>query len=222
MTDLPSGTTESAAVPPWRRAAVTARGHGLVAALRELHAEVCPDVVPSGPGGHVVLPTALLERTGAVGTTPLATPDGDLGVGRPTLLRTASQDASWGASWDLGLAWLRLGQSQRLLDASLAYLRGRSVGGGQLLLQQLVKGSLADVVGDQLTAETLLDGAEPAELPDAVLAQAHDLLTDCDRALLRLLGASGYRADGPGACAYASALLADAYLRRPDREESFA
>ena len=51
----------------------------------------------------------------------------------------------------------------------------------------------------------------------------HARLTQADRTTLRLLGASGFLADGPGQVAYLSELLADAYLDaaegHPDRED---
>ncbi|WP_330240993.1 hypothetical protein [Streptomyces sp. NBC_00525] len=216
MTD----TAEPGGLPPWCRAAAAARNHGLPTALEDLRAEVCPDRVPHGPAGHVALPTRMLESEegAARSTTVLSTPDGAIRFGRLASATSGAAEATGGA-WDLGLVWVRLGQSCRLLDACLEYLRGRTVGGAALLMQQMVKGGLADAKADQLTVETLISGAEPGELSEATLAYAHDTLTGCDRALLRLLGAFGYRADGPGACAHASALVADAYVRRPDPEE---
>jgi hypothetical protein len=45
------------------------------------------------------------------------------------------------------------------------------------------------------------------------LNHLHSQLTSADRALVKLLGASGYLAGGPGQAAHVSELLAEAYCR---------
>lgn len=115
-----------------------------------------------------------------------------------------------------GLAWLRLGLSERLLAACLDHLSGRRVGPDQLLRQQLVKGTIADVVIIHLSVETVLDelghAREDIGDVDATLRDAHADLSRADRMTLRLLGAKGFAVDGPGQLATTSELLADTYV----------
>ncbi|MEV8504557.1 hypothetical protein AB0368_06955 [Actinoplanes sp. NPDC051475] len=153
----------------------------------------------------------ILDRVGtpATGTVRLETPDGALCWG---VVASAGEPDD---PWRLGLAHVRLGASRRLREQAQRYLSARTVGGTPLLLQQMVKGSLADALGRQIEAETVLSGAVPGALSQATLRHVHETITETDRELLRLLGASGFRLDGPGVTAHASALLADAYLDRP-------
>ncbi|MBV2154724.1 hypothetical protein [Kitasatospora sp. SUK 42] len=134
-------------------------------------------------------------------------------------------------AWGAGLAWLRLGNSERLREACVAYLATRKVEGTSLLLQQLVKGALADALIEQLEIEGVLDyltedaeetgpdGCSPLApalpLDPPALARLQAQITEVDRALLRLLGAYGFTAEGPGQAAYASELLADVYCGWP-------
>ncbi|MFJ7151880.1 hypothetical protein ACIQVT_27445 [Streptomyces sp. NPDC100445] len=125
-----------------------------------------------------------------------------------------------GAEWAWAVAWLRLGMSERLRDACLAHLAARHAEGAPLLMRQLVKGTLAEVLLEHLEIEGVLDDVtagrtgplgplRPAD--DRRLVALQEQITRADRALLRLLGAHGFTADGPGAGAHASELLADAY-----------
>lgn len=136
------------------------------------------------------------------------------GAGEPS----AGSDAA-SRDWNTGLAWLRLGTSERLRDACIAYLAAREAEGTSLLMQQMVKGALADVLIDHLEIEGVLDeladGTGPLDLREPMdedaLSRLQAQITDADRTLLRLLGAHGFTADGPGMTAHASELLADAY-----------
>jgi hypothetical protein len=78
-----------------------------------------------------------------------------------------------------------------------------------LLDQQLVRGDLADAATAHEELAVLLEGAppDPADLP-----WLHRRLTRVDRLLLRLLGAGGFLAGGPGQRAAASELVSDAYV----------
>lgn len=116
------------------------------------------------------------------------------------------------AAWALGLTCLRFGLSERLLDAVLAHLGGRSVGDAKLLHQQMVKGGVAEAVIEQLEIETMLAGATPGDLDDDVLADLNAQITETDRMLLRLLGAVSFLADGPGQVARVSELIADVHF----------
>jgi hypothetical protein len=53
---------------------------------------------------------------------------------------------------------------------------------------------------------------------DVDLPWLHDRLTDVDRLLLRLLGASGFLADGPGRRAAVAELLSDTYVAHSPEE----
>jgi hypothetical protein len=58
----------------------------------------------------------------------------------------------------------------------------------------------------------MLDGAAPGDLDGTVLTGLNAQITGTDRMLLRLLGAAGFLADGPGQAARASELIADVYF----------
>lgn len=141
--------------------------------------------------------------------------------GADAVARSVSPSAS--RDWSTGLAWLRLGVSERLRDASIAYLAVRQVEGTSLLMQQMVKGALADVLIEHLEIEGVLDdladGIDRVAVPlgprppmdERELARLQAQITRADRTLLRLLGAHGFTAEGPGMTAHASELLADVY-----------
>ncbi|HEY6796341.1 MAG TPA: hypothetical protein VI248_16820 [Kineosporiaceae bacterium] len=112
------------------------------------------------------------------------------------------------ARWTTGLAWIRLGLSIGLRDACLDYLSGRRTGSALLVHDPMIKCQLTDAFVAQLEYEELL-GHDDAPLPAAVRTEVHRGLTELDRDLLRLLGASGFAADGPGGTAQASELLAE-------------
>ncbi|PWS48579.1 hypothetical protein DKT74_02605, partial [Streptomyces sp. ZEA17I] len=119
--------------------------------------------------------------------------------------------------WALGLARLRLGLSEALLDRCLEHLSGRSFGGSPLLVRQLVQDGLAEALTDHLELGELL--APEARLTAGELAALHRAVTRTDRVLLRLLGGHGFRTDGPGQSAHVSELLADVYAAPPAAPE---
>jgi hypothetical protein len=65
---------------------------------------------------------------------------------------------------------------------------------------------VADVLIEQLEVHAALTGMDAPGL-----AHLHQQITVADRALLRLLGAAGFLADGAGETAYRSEVLAEAY-----------
>ncbi|MEI5527102.1 hypothetical protein WB401_34655 [Streptomyces brasiliscabiei] len=200
--------------PGYRR---TARHDGLVPALALLCETVCDGVPPRGPGGHVVAPAGTAGTAGAAGAasggavTTLRVEGGTVVAWR-SRAEPRDEPESPCAAWVLGLTCLRLGLSERLLDAVLAHLGGRTVGGAKLLHQQLVKGGVAEAVMEQLEIETMLSGATPGDLDDGVLAGLNAQITETDRMLLRLLGAMSFLTDGPGQAARVSELIADVYF----------
>ena len=202
-------TGRTAATDEWTRYRRTARHDGLVPALSLLCETVCDGTPPRGPGGHVV---ALAGMAGTDTEDVMAT----ITVEGGTIIATRSPAGPSGRTpweaWALGVACLRFGLSERLLDAVLAHLGGRTVGDAKLLHQQMVKGGVAEAVIEQLEIETMLAGATPGDLDDGVLAGLNAQITETDRMLLRLLGAVSFLADGPGQVARVSELIADVYF----------
>lgn len=193
----------------------TAREKGLAQALLVLCGEALPGVLPCGPGGHAVVPAVVAatadrvrqdgrEYARAAGEEEVLRRGGPLVALRHR--PGGHADTVDHGGWALGLVWLRLGLSEGLLDACVRYLDGRACGDSTVLRQQMVKGAVADVLIEQLEVHAVLTGADA---PD--LAHLHQQITVADRALLRLLGASGYLADGAGDTAYRSEILAEAY-----------
>ncbi|MGV9884737.1 hypothetical protein [Streptomyces sp. NPDC003006] len=217
-------------------ARVNARADGLVPALTLLTRALSPGAPPRGPRGHAVLPKELLDEFAAMersedgGTSTGTASESDGPLPGLAVLRPGAggHEPPPGAGpafldWNAGLAWLRLGMSERLRDACIAYLAARQVEGASLLMQQMVKGSVADVLIEHLEIEGVLDdltdGAGPGGAPlgprqpvdERTLTRLQAQITRADRALLRLLGAHGFTAGGPGMDAHASELLADVY-----------
>ncbi|MGP3910942.1 hypothetical protein [Nonomuraea sp. 10N515B] len=185
-----------------------ARTEGLVVALTLLHGT--DGRLEHGPEGHALVPRGLIEA----GPTAVLLDTIDLHGRLIDGLRDPGRSGEVSPPWALGLVWLRYGLSEALLESCLDYLGGRTVGGSPLLLQQMVKGQLAEAVVEQLEVLTMLDGARPGDLSQDALASLHQQITRADRRLLRLLGGSSLRADGPGQDAHVSELMADAYTGR--------
>jgi hypothetical protein len=193
----------------------TARENGLAQALTELCGEAMPGVLPCGPGGHAVVPTVVAATADRIWQ------DGrvyDRATGEEEVLRRSGSlvalrhhpgghaDVIDHGGWARGLVWLRLGLSEGLLDACVRYLDSRACGESTVLRQQMVKGAVADVLIEQLEVHAALTGMDAPGL-----AHLHQQITVADRALLRLLGAAGFLADGAGETAYRSEVLAEAY-----------
>jgi hypothetical protein len=178
--------------------------------------------VPFGPRGHAVVPRTLAESAHQIsfgGTVverdraaeseladPLLEAEGLVGI-----RWTGPLPAGVGArpSLLLGIAVLRLDVSDRLAGDCVSYLSARTTGDTRLLDQQLVRGDLADAGTDLAELRILLAGPPP---PPELLPWLHKRLTGVDRTLVRLLGASGFLADGPGRRAAVAELLSDAYV----------
>ncbi|MPY58073.1 DUF2786 domain-containing protein [Streptomyces spongiae] len=205
-------TGRVAATDEWIRYRRTARHDGLVPALSLLYETVCDGgAPPRGPGGHVVAPVGIAGAvTGEVLAT-LTVEDGTVIASRSRAEPPSGSTTPW-AAWALGVTCLRFGLSERLLDAALAHLGGRTVGDAKLLHQQMVKGGVAEAVIEQLEIATMLEGATPGDLDDNVLTGLNAQITETDRMLLRLLGAVSFLADGPGQVARVSELIADVYF----------
>jgi hypothetical protein len=210
-------------LPDCRR---TAREQGLAPALSVLCSDVLPGMLPCGPRGHAVVPAEIAAAADRVWLNDRvsARADGDEvtlltatlpggpvvvsrhipGSGGGTI--TGSRDA-----WQLGLVWLRFGLSEGLLDACVRYLGGRVSGDTTLLRQQMVKGSIAEVLIEHLEIRAVLGEAGNDHPSPATIAHLQQQVSHADRKLLRLLGASGFVAGGPGGVAHLSELLADSH-----------
>lgn len=220
---------------PWSAVRHTARHEGPVPALLALHRQAGERTLVHGPGGHALAPTELVRtanracRQGSsavreparetVLTTPPLTELGLVALGcrteepPDTATGTATGTATDSGAWNVSLAGLRLGLSERLRDAVLSHLGTRTFGDAPVLQQQLLKGELADAtIGHLEVASTLTTSLEHG-LDDVELAGLHHRLTSLDGALLPLLGALGFRLPGPGTDTHVSELLADLYVR---------
>jgi hypothetical protein len=240
MTPAGQSTVEASAdtvSADWAAARSAARWHGFAAGLRRL-AEMLPDdVLPCGPRGHAVVDVDRYERAGWIqlgGTvvrrdrsreTRLAAAglDAELVAMRHPVdgAIAPTNDATAGTAdplWSAGLAWLRLGQSEALLQACLTYLAHRHSGGVLLLDLPVVQ---LDVATAQV-ALVELDGLLPhgtggtGGAGDHALRVLHRRVTATDRALLRLHGAHGFLSDGPGRQTQVSELAAHVYVPAPD------
>lgn len=208
----------------------TARRLGPDVAIERLHRAAGADTLLFGRTGHALAPRELAERArhvcygGAVRPRDRGreveldvAPLSDLDVVALRMRAPEPGVAEPSSRWSIAVLWLRLGLAGRLLDRCLVYLGERSVADGPLLRQQLVKGTLADVVIAQLDLETMLASIGPRADPET-LADLHRQVTGADRELLRLLGAYGFTVDSPAAAAYVSELLADAYAPAVEQE----
>ncbi|KUL72573.1 MULTISPECIES: hypothetical protein [unclassified Streptomyces] len=206
-----------------REARGSARTDGLVPALALLTRALSPKAPPRGPRGHAVLPKELLDEFAAMEAEDARRderrddePLPGLAVLRPAdPVQAAAPDGTDARVWGTGLAWLRLGMSERLREACVAYLAARQVEGTSLLMQQMVKGTLADVLIEHLEIEGVLEELADGPGGDGTLDRLQRQITRADRTLLRLLGAHGFTQDGPGPAAHASELLADVYRGEP-------
>ncbi|MDX2525306.1 hypothetical protein [Streptomyces europaeiscabiei] len=203
----------------WRRLHDAARRDDPYQALVTLHRSTGGDVLRCGPGGHSIAPEEIVRRATrvrvggsdvdrATQTEEVCTPAQLERLGLVALRHGGACASEPDQEWTTALAWSRLGMSERLLNACMTSLDGRWFGGSKLLHQQLVKGALADVAAELTETRTLLTGTSPDR---SVVALVHRQLTGADRTQLRLLGANGFAADGPGRWAYVSELLADVY-----------
>jgi hypothetical protein len=202
-----------------------ARESGVAGALAAAYRALGATTLHIGPRGHVLAPPAVLDAASRTCPAEPRGPSGELRLELPPDLdrlgvaaRRYPSQASGTAcctAFLIELTWLRSGLSHALLDTATGFARTRSVGGRPLLHQQLVKGTLADVLIDLAAIDADLSDAPPDE---ARLTDLHAAITRVDRTLLRLLGAGGFTSAGPAGVAYLSELLADAYAPRPVRE----
>jgi hypothetical protein len=214
----------------WQRLHDAAQLDDPYQALVTLHRSTGGEVLRCGPSGHSIAPEGITQRATRVrvGGSEVDRVTRAEEVCTPARLRrfglVALRHAGVCASepdteWTTGLAWLRAGLSERLLSACMTSLDSRWFGGSKLLNQQLVKGALADVAAELAEIRTLLAGSAPDR---TAVALVHRQLTGVDRMQLRLLGANGFAADGPGRWTYVSELLGDVYAGQTTEETGAA
>ncbi|PWI44818.1 acyl-CoA dehydrogenase family protein [Streptomyces sp. ICBB 8177] len=211
---------------PIARCETTAHAEGLAAGLTQALAAARDGVSP--PGRVAALPAGRVPPGAAVVRNRLAEREG---IGcfvwpgreteRPHHLRPVRQaeridhdGESGGATAEFAvlLGAVRLGATRRLLEHAVGHLSGRTAGGEPTIRKQLVLGTVADVMtGVEAARHALLTGAG---VPEAV-ADTHERLTELDWETTKLLGASGYLADGPARAAHVSRLLADCWVAAP-------
>ncbi|WDO09730.1 hypothetical protein ME763_31015 [Streptomyces murinus] len=190
-------------------------------ALTALHRQAGEGTLVHGPAGHALAPAELVAsarrscRAGLTGerlalaerelTTPLLARLGLAAVHSTAVPRGADRFL------DISVLWVRLGMTERLLDAVTAYLGERSFGDMKLSKHPVLKDTLAGAAVSLLQVAARLCDADATDLDDTALRLLHHDLGATGRALLDLLGAYGLTEDGPGAGAYVCEVLADLY-----------
>lgn len=179
---------------------------GLAAALTGI------SVPDTAPGRYAAVPATGLDDGAAVLRHRLAEAE-DV-----AFLACPGQSAEGGPAWaEAGrlLAAVRLGVLRRALDQAVEHLSGRLSGGEPLVRKQLIMGSIADVMAG---TEMLRAYAQTQGGP-AALADIHTRLDALGWEVLKLFGAAGYLADGPGRALYVSALVAGTWVPREEVPE---
>ncbi|MER5551552.1 hypothetical protein ABT001_07710 [Streptomyces sp. NPDC002793] len=199
---------------PGARVRDLARTQGAAPALRELLGPPDPAVPPHAPHGFAVLPQEHAELAGYAGRSVEALRTYALPGGPLTLVRVdrVGPGDRCAPPFDAAaLLWLRLGLAEALRRACVEHLRDRPSGDSTVLLQPLVKAQLAEATAAQLELAAWLGEGAADDVPAARLRGPHAQVTENGRALLRLFGAHGFLADGPGGVAHLSELLADVH-----------
>ncbi|TDB78099.1 hypothetical protein [Micromonospora sp. KC723] len=179
--------------------------------LDAVHQRAASGRLVASPTGHVLASTVAL---------PGASPGPLTRFGLAVTEATPESAFGEGPAADRFAAGL-LDAHRDLLHATLAHalrhLEGRTSGDTTLLAKQLVAGQLADVA---------LRLAEDAAVPQtrrhadrAARWRCHLRLVGIGRDLLRLLGASGFLADGPAGDLHLAEVTGNVYLH-PDTEDA--
>ncbi|WUH89473.1 hypothetical protein OG900_04435 [Streptomyces sp. NBC_00433] len=182
----------------------TAAPFGFPRRLDALHAHALREDAGGPPGRRV--PSrgglVLLAAAAADGASP-----GRFGLAcRPATPGELAVPAPVREAFGAGLLALHCDLVEHTVRHALDHLGARTSGGADLLSRQLVQAGLADA------ALVLIEeraGGPPAGR-DA-LGRAHLRLVAAGRTLLRLLGASGFLADGPGGELHAAEIAANVY-----------
>jgi hypothetical protein len=179
--------------------------------LDAVHQRAAADRLVSSPTGHVLASTRRLPDAppGALTRLGLAVadagPESAFGTG-PAADRFAG-----------GLLGLHRALLWRTEQHALRHLEPRTSGGRSLLSRQLVRGQLADAAMRLSEAEAM-SSALPG-MDGTARWGAYHLLASIGRSLVRLLGASGFLADGPGGDLHLAEVVGNVYLH-PEAEDA--
>jgi hypothetical protein len=172
------------------------------ALLDALHEQCGPGGLTASPASFVLASSATLKDTDG---NPL----------RRFGLAYATSAGSAGPAGDAeefarGLLALHRDLLRRALQHAMGHLDGRTSAGTTLLSRQLIQGQLADIAM-ALSAE---DAMPPALREGDALARlrSHRRMAAAGRDLVRLLGASGFLADGPAGDLYLAEVAGNVYL----------
>ncbi|MEZ0109811.1 hypothetical protein ABH920_003825 [Catenulispora sp. EB89] len=191
------------------------REEGLAAGLAAVLSGT--SVAETAPGRYAAVPAAGAEGAG---------PDGGATVLRHRLadaegvvfVECPGQHPDGGPTWTEVarlLAAVRLGVLRAALDRAVEHLSGRESGGEPLIRKQLIVGAIADVMaGSEMLRASVATQGGPAALADV-----HTRLDVLGWEVLKLFGAAGYLAEGPGRALYVSALVAGTWVPREEVSE---
>jgi hypothetical protein len=180
-------------------------------ALDALHERTASGRLVSSPTGHLLASTEALPDAGP---GPLAR----IGLA----VANAGPESAYGSGatadrFARGLLDLHHELLRETLRHVIEHLAGRTSDGASLLSMQLVQGQLADIAL-RLSA----DDAMPPQRRDADCParwRTHQRQVAIGRSLLRLLGASGFLADGPAGDLHLAEVTGNVYLH-PETEDA--
>lgn len=175
------------------------------AALDDCHEQAVPGGVVPSRGGWTVASAMRLGGTAVPGSAGVLTARRDTGQAAPE-----AYDVFCSALLHLHRRTLR-----DALDSAVARLDARESEGTPLLGRQLVRGAVADVaLALSLTGDLL---ALPAPTPER-RHRVHRELVGAGRTALKLHGAHGFTAEGPGVPLHLTELLGNTYLHPGGRK----
>lgn len=188
MTDLTNILTDDIVVP-------------YPALLDALHEQCGPGRLTASPAEYVLASAATLP-----GETGSPLRRFGLGVAR------AKDTPGPGTAerFACGLLTLHRDLLRRALQHALCHLDGRTSAGTTLLSRQLVQGQLADIAMALSTEEAM--PRDRREADRLARWRSHQRMVAAGRDLVRLLGASGFLADGPAADLYLAEVAGNVYL----------
>lgn len=122
-----------------------------------------------------------------------------------------------GDQFAIGLLAMHRELLRKTLRHALCHLDGRTSGGTTLLSRQLVQGQLADVAMALSVEEAMPPARREADPP--ARWRSHQRMVAAGRELVRLLGASGFLADGPAGDLYLAEVAGNVYLHPGGRDD---
>nr|WP_052478828.1 hypothetical protein [Kibdelosporangium sp. MJ126-NF4]CEL20847.1 hypothetical protein [Kibdelosporangium sp. MJ126-NF4]CTQ98348.1 hypothetical protein [Kibdelosporangium sp. MJ126-NF4] len=186
--------------------------------LDAAHEAVGPGAVVVGPGGYVYATTDRLDSAAGLDYTCrkwIAHPVTEsMGV---SCVRLVGHDATLASPlFRNRVVSAHVELLAGVVDHALGDLAGRFAEGSALLGRQLVQAGIADAA---MLVDEVRDMTSALVLDHRVHARTFHRLVRGGRALLRLLGASGFLADGPGGALMTAELVGTLYLSVGERDE---